>query len=62
MWSYCRALESSSGIYKHASVIDIDVTGDFSAVVAIKFNNFRKIVIYGIKNKPVIPAPIDCIS
>ena len=47
-------------------VINIPVTGDFSAVASIVFNNLREIVIYSIEFETVVSTPFDsggeCIS
>ena len=42
----------------HISVINIPITGNFPAVAAIVFYDFRQIIVYGIKFKPVVSAPV----
>lgn len=45
-------------IHHHIPVINIPVAGDFPAVAAVVFDDFREIVIHGIEFQTVIAAPI----
>ena len=41
-------------------IVDVIVTGDLPGIVAVHFDDFREIIIYGIKGEILIFAPGDC--
>lgn len=47
-------------IRQHCPVIDITITRDLPGIVAVLFNDLRKIVIYGIEFQLMLTTPGDC--
>ena len=57
----CDTADTYKLRYMQHFIVNIVITGDLPAVVAVKGNDFREIVIYGVKFKALLPAPVHSV-